>query len=76
MTHADRSEAPARPQPSDWTSSSFSQSNGGECVQWAPQHAKATGDFLIRDSKNPDGPVLTTDAAGWAGLIAFAADHG
>lgn len=43
MTHADRPEAPDRPQTPDWTSSSFSQSNGGECVEWAPKYAKATG---------------------------------
>lgn len=67
MTHADRPNAP------DWTSSSYSQSNGGECVQWAPKHAAATGEFLICDSKDPDGPVLSTSAAGWAGLVAFAA---
>ncbi|WP_202930250.1 DUF397 domain-containing protein [Streptomyces sp. TR1341] len=42
-------------------------------VQWAPKHAAATGEFLICDSKDPDGPVLSTSAAGWAGLVAFAA---
>lgn len=69
MTHADRPDAP------DWTSSSYSQSNGGECVQWAPMHAEVTGEFLIRDSKNPGGPVLSTNASGWADLVAFAADR-
>ncbi|MFD4538325.1 DUF397 domain-containing protein [Streptomyces bauhiniae] len=76
MTHADRPEAPDRPQTLDWTSSSFSQSNGGECIQWAPRWAEATGEFLIRDSKDPEGPSLTTDAAGWAAFVAFAVDHG
>ncbi|MGW8556838.1 DUF397 domain-containing protein [Streptomyces tubercidicus] len=66
MTHADRSEAP------DWTSSSYSQSNGGECIQWAPEHAATTGEFLVRDSKDPQGPSLAFSASGWVGLVAFA----
>jgi hypothetical protein len=36
-----------------WRKSSFSSSNGGNCVEVAP----ALG--AIRDSKNPSGPVLT-----------------
>ncbi|MGW2862531.1 DUF397 domain-containing protein [Streptomyces sp. NPDC001205] len=69
MTHADL------PEVHDWTSSSYSQSNGGECVQWAPQYAAATGEFLVRDSKDPNGPHLTLTAEGFAGLVAFAKSH-
>ena len=36
-----------------WRKSSFSQPNGGECVELA-----AALD-AVRDSKNPAGPVLT-----------------
>ncbi|WP_433890594.1 DUF397 domain-containing protein [Streptomyces sp. CA-111067] len=64
MTHADRPEAP------DWTSSSYSQSNGGECVEWAPTHAAATGEFLVRDSKDPNGPVLAFPADAFASFVA------
>ncbi|MGW3306957.1 DUF397 domain-containing protein [Streptomyces sp. NPDC001073] len=40
-----------------WRKSSFSGSNGGECVE------VATGApcVAIRDSKNPDGAVLTVN---------------
>ncbi|RBL84427.1 DUF397 domain-containing protein, partial [Streptomyces cavourensis] len=32
----------------DWTASSYSQNNGGECVEWAPTYAAATGEVLVR----------------------------
>jgi hypothetical protein len=35
-------------------------------------HARATGEFLVRDSKDPEGPHLTLTAGQWAGLVAFA----
>ncbi|MFE0699390.1 DUF397 domain-containing protein [Streptomyces sp. NPDC058872] len=60
----------------DWTSSSYSQNNGGECVEWAPEYARATGTFLVRDSKDPNGPTLNLTAEGFAGLVAFAKTHG
>ncbi|OII60851.1 DUF397 domain-containing protein [Streptomyces sp. CC53] len=56
----------------DWTSSSYSQSNGGECIEWAPGHARATGEFLVRDSKNPGGPRLRLTRSGFAGLVELA----
>lgn len=59
----------------DWTSSSYSNGQGGECVQWAPKHAAATGEYLVRDSKDPDGPQLSLTAEGFAGLVAFAKSH-
>ncbi|MFJ2903011.1 DUF397 domain-containing protein [Streptomyces sp. NPDC087212] len=52
-----------------WTSSTYSQGNGGECIQWAPEHAQATGVVLVRDSKNPNGPRLALTANSWAGLV-------
>ena len=46
----------------DWAKSSYSTSNGGNCVQ-----ARDTGPAVqVRDSKNPDGPVLTFAKAQWA----------
>ncbi|MGW8944220.1 DUF397 domain-containing protein [Streptomyces koyangensis] len=62
------------PAGSDWTSSSYSQSNAGECVEWAPQHAAATGEVLIRDSKTPHAPYLTLTPASFAGLVSLAKD--
>ncbi|MFE3591974.1 DUF397 domain-containing protein [Streptomyces niveus] len=58
--------------PEDWTSSSYSQNNGGECIEWAPKHAAETGVVRVRDSKDPSGPVLTLSPEGWAGLVEFA----
>jgi hypothetical protein len=37
-----------------WRKSSYSAGTGGECVEVAA----TPGQVLIRDSKNPDGPVL------------------
>lgn len=60
----------------DWVKSSYSNGQAAECVEWAPEYARATGDFLVRDSKDPDGPYLRLTAEGWAGLVAFAKSHG
>lgn len=37
-----------------WRKSSYSQPAGGNCVELAPQ----TTAWCVRDSKNPDGPLL------------------
>ncbi|MGW3931105.1 DUF397 domain-containing protein [Streptomyces microflavus] len=60
----------------DWTASTYSNGQGGECVEWAPKHAAATGVVLVRDSKNPTGPHLTLSPEGFAGLVAFAKADG
>ncbi|MQY12835.1 hypothetical protein SRB5_29740 [Streptomyces sp. RB5] len=59
-----------------WVKSSYSGGDGGQCVEWAPDHARATGEFLIRDSKDPNGPRLTLTREGFAGLVEFARNHG
>ena len=43
-----------------WRTSSYSGGNGGECLQVAAP--PSAGRVLIRDSKDPDGPVLALDA--------------
>ena len=46
-----------------WRKSSYSGSNGGGCVEVADY---LPGDSLaVRDSKDPDGPVLTFTRAEW-----------
>ncbi|GAA4236791.1 hypothetical protein GCM10022254_47300 [Actinomadura meridiana] len=40
--------------PTEWRKSSRSTSNGAECVELAG----AAGVVAVRDSKDPDGPVL------------------
>jgi len=46
----------------DWAKSSYSTPNGGNCIQ-----ARDTGRAVqVRDSKNPDGAVLTFARPQWA----------
>ncbi|MFJ9622106.1 DUF397 domain-containing protein [Streptomyces sp. NPDC101181] len=51
-----------------WVKSSHSN-NGGSCVEWAPATASTTGTVPVRDSKNPDGPVLTLPAPAFSAFI-------
>ena len=46
----------------DWRKSSYSSSNGGQCVEVARNLA---GVVAVRDSKIPDGPVLVFTPAAW-----------
>lgn len=41
-------------------------SGGGDCVEVAP-HA---GRVLVRDSKDPDGPLFALGPGAWAALLA------
>ncbi|MCK7627524.1 DUF397 domain-containing protein [Streptomyces sp. RS10V-4] len=59
-------------EPLTWIKSSYSGSNGGSCLEWAPEHARSTGEVLVRDSKSPDGPHLTLTPQAFAGLVQFA----
>jgi hypothetical protein len=49
-----------------WRKSSHSGSEGGECVEVATHPAAVH----VRDSKNPDGPILTLTPATWAAFTA------
>ncbi|MFF1350729.1 DUF397 domain-containing protein [Streptomyces sp. NPDC058322] len=52
----------------DWQKSSYS---GSECVEVAAHPAA----IHIRDSKNPDGPMLTVAPITWTAFAGFAADR-
>lgn len=54
----------------EWIKSSYSQSNGGECIEWAPARVSATGVVPVRDSKDPHGPALAFDVAAWSAFVA------
>jgi hypothetical protein len=49
-----------------WRKSSYSGSNGGQCVEVA---RNLPGVVAVRDSKDPDGPSLVCTAAAWRAFI-------
>lgn len=53
------------PNRAEWRKSSYSQGNGGQCVEVADSLPKA---IAVRDSKDPGGARLTFQPAAW---IAF-----
>jgi hypothetical protein len=57
--HADLSSA-------IWHKSSYSGSNGGQCVEVARSRP---GIVAVRDSQAPDGPKLIVPARHWAAFI-------
>lgn len=48
-----------------WCKSSYSGGSGGNCVEVARNLPGVVG---VRDSKNPDGPVLVISPQGWNAL--------
>jgi uncharacterized protein DUF397 len=51
-----------------WVKSSFSFSNGN-CVEVAIRQAQQGTERLVRDSKNPFGPVLIFPPAAWDAFV-------
>jgi len=49
-----------------WQKSSYSGSNGGQCVEVA---RNLPGVVAVRDSKNPGGPSLVVMAAEWRAFL-------
>lgn len=49
-----------------WRKSSHSGGNGGQCVEVA---GSVPGVVAVRDSKNPDGPILMFSPAAWAAFV-------
>ncbi|QIQ05386.1 DUF397 domain-containing protein [Streptomyces liangshanensis] len=41
-----------------WVKSSYSNGDGGDCVEWAPARVATSAVVPVRDSKYPAGPVL------------------
>ncbi|WP_030022797.1 DUF397 domain-containing protein [Streptomyces monomycini] len=58
----------ADPQTLVWFKSSYS-GNGGSCVEWAPAQVIVTGIVPVRDSKDPNGPVLSVPSRSFAEFI-------
>lgn len=54
-----------------WRKSSYSNSDGGQCVEVSD----AFPDVIpVRDSKNPHGPALTFAADGWSSFVSAVKD--
>lgn len=49
-----------------WRSSSYSNQEGGNCVQVADGFS---GLVPVRDSKNPTGPALVLTTAAWTAFV-------
>lgn len=49
-----------------WRKSSYSNANGGECVEVADGY---TGIVPVRDSKDPHGPALLIPAGAWTEFV-------
>jgi len=50
----------------EWFKSSYSNGNGTACVEGA--HL-ASGDIAVRDSKDPQGPVLVLAGGAWGTFV-------
>ncbi|MER5933720.1 DUF397 domain-containing protein [Streptomyces sp. NPDC002054] len=57
--------------PHQWTKSTYSNPDGGNCLEWDRAHAAAVGVAPVRDSKRPNGPIIYVSANAWAGLVGF-----
>ena len=49
----------------EWRKSSYSDANGGACVELAASDA-----VMIRDTTNRDGATLSVTAGAWAAFLA------
>ncbi|WP_316771945.1 DUF397 domain-containing protein [Streptomyces sasae] len=49
-----------------WRKSSYSNQDGGECVEVSDDFATVVP---VRDSKNPHGPAIAFPAEGWSAFV-------
>jgi hypothetical protein len=49
-----------------WIKSTYSDANGGNCIEIAPGFPETVP---VRDSKNPDGPVLLVTRSAWSAFL-------
>ncbi|MEU5166916.1 DUF397 domain-containing protein [Streptomyces mutomycini] len=54
-----------------WRRSSYSNSDGGQCVEVSDTFADVVP---VRDSKNPHGPALAFAADGWGAFVSAVKD--
>ncbi|MET8624937.1 DUF397 domain-containing protein [Kitasatospora sp. NPDC004669] len=53
-----------------WFKSSYSDSQGGNCIEVAP----CLSAVHVRDSKDKAGPTLAFSPGAWSAFVAFAAE--
>ncbi|MDI3095925.1 DUF397 domain-containing protein [Streptomyces rochei] len=61
-------EYPTTAHSSTWFKSSYSGTEGGQCVEVAT----STAGVHVRDSKAVTGPVVTVSAEAWVGFVGLA----
>ncbi|WP_369205156.1 DUF397 domain-containing protein [Streptomyces sp. PU-14G] len=52
-----------------WVKSSYSNQDGGNCLEWSPSSTATTGIVPVRDSKHPAGPVLAFPARAFTAFV-------
>ncbi|WP_062208234.1 DUF397 domain-containing protein [Streptomyces sp. NBRC 109706] len=57
----------------DWFTSSYSNNQGGDCVQGA---RLSGGGMAVRDSKVPTGPAFAFDSSAWTGFLSAVKSDG
>ncbi|MFG2827914.1 DUF397 domain-containing protein [Streptomyces sp. NPDC048434] len=53
----------------EWAKSSYSDGDGGQCIEFSRTLTETHGLVPVRDSKDPDGPALVFPAGGWSSFI-------
>ncbi|MCK7627170.1 DUF397 domain-containing protein [Streptomyces sp. RS10V-4] len=59
-----------------WIKSSYSDANGGNCLEFSPSHAAPQALVPVRDSKVPGGPVVVVSVTGWSSFVAAVKNEG
>lgn len=52
-----------------WVKSTYSDGEGGNCVEWSPSYAHVHGVVPVRDSKTPSGPTLMLTPQSFTSLV-------
>ncbi|NLU70950.1 DUF397 domain-containing protein [Streptomyces sp. HNM0574] len=59
-----------------WIKSSYSDGEGGLCLEWAPEHASGSNVVPVRDSKDTSRAPLSFSTGAWAAFINDVRSHG
>ncbi|GAQ55107.1 DUF397 domain-containing protein [Streptomyces acidiscabies] len=52
-----------------WVKSTYSDGEGGNCVEWSPSYAHVHGVVPVRDSKTPSGSPLMLTLESFTSLV-------